>query len=128
MRPPWRFMTLCDGAVILALLAVAVAGVARLATAPRGGRIVVTDGVRTVYTAPLGIPRSVELAGPLGRSRLEIDDSGARIVTAPCPRKVCMTMGPVRRTGELIACIPNRILVRVDAPANEEAPFDLISR
>lgn len=128
MSSPWRFMTTGDWLLVVALLAIAVAGLARLAGAPSGGRVVVTDGDRTVLTAPLDSHNSFELNGPLGPSRLEIDERGARITVAPCPRRVCMTMGPIRRSGELIACIPNRILVRVEAAGNQESAFDLISR
>lgn len=128
MKYPWRFMTTGDGVIVVALLVIAVTGIVRLATSPGGGRIVVTDGDRIVFTAPLDSHNSFELNGPLGPSRLEIDEQGARITAAPCPRRVCMTMGPIRQRGELIACIPNRILVRVEAEGPQEAAFDLISR
>jgi len=128
MRSFWRFMTTGDWLLVVALLAIAAAGLARLASAPGGGRVVVTDGERTVLTAPLDSHNSFELNGPLGLSRLEIDERGARITAAPCPRRVCLTMGPIRQSGELIACIPNRILVRVEATGIQEAAFDLISR
>jgi hypothetical protein len=128
MTPPWRIMTGGDWLVVLVLLAVALAGLAWIATAPAGTRVVVTSGERICFTAPLDQPRSVDLDGPLGQTRLVIDDQGARITDSPCPRKLCVAMGPARHSGDLLACIPNRILVRIDSPAAAEAPYDLLSR
>lgn len=127
MTSLWRLMTVADRVLVLLLLVLSGAGLLLVAFAPAGARLVVTDGERTLFAAPLDDQREVALEGPLGTSRLEISANGARITDAPCPRRVCMTMGPIRQSGELIACIPNRILVRVEAPPAGESAFDLIS-
>lgn len=127
MKTPWQIMTAGDGALILALLALALGGLAWLGTAPQGQRVIVTCDERTLFTAPLDQPRTVDLSGPLGPTRLVIEAGGARITASPCPRKICMAMGTARHAGDLLACVPNRIVVHVDAPG-EEAPYDLLSR
>lgn len=128
MKALWQVMTAGDWLVILLLLGVSLAGLVWLATAPGGTHVVVTSGEQTCFTAPLDQPRSVDLNGPLGQTHLVIDAQGARITDSPCPRKICVSMGSVTHTGELLACVPNRILVRIDSPADEEAPYDLLSR
>jgi hypothetical protein len=128
MKAPWRFMTAGDWLVVLFLLTVSLAGIAWVAAAPGGTRVVVTSGEQTLFTAPLDQPRSVDLDGPLGQTHLVIDDQGVRITASPCPRKICISMGTARHTGDLLACVPNRILVHIDNPADEEAPYDLLSR
>ena len=128
MKTPWHFMTAGDWLVILLLLAVSLAGIGWVATAPGGTRVVVTSGGRTLFTAPLDQPRSVDLDGPLGQTHLVIDDQGVRITDSPCPQKICISMGPARHTGDLLACVPNRILIHIDSPADKETPYDLLSR
>ena len=128
MRTPWQIMTGADWLVVLFLLGTALAGLGLVATAPGGTQVVVTSDGQTCFTAPLGQPRSVDLDGPLGQTHLVIDDQGARITDSPCPRKLCIAMGPARRAGDLLACVPNRILVHINSPAGEEAPYDLLSR
>ena len=128
MKAPWHFMTAGDWLVIMFLLTISLAGIAWVATAPGGTRVVVTNGEQTLFTAPLDQPRSVDLNGPLGQTHLVIDDQGARITSSPCPRKICISMGTARHAGDLLACVPNRILVYIDSPAAEEAPYDLLSR
>ena len=128
MKAFWQVMTGGDWLVILSLLGLSLAGLAWVATAPRGTHVIVTSGDQTCFTAPLDQPRSVDLDGPLGQTHLVIDAQGVRITASPCPRKICISMGSVTHTGELLACVPNRILVRIDSPAGEEVPYDLLSR
>lgn len=128
MKPLRNYLTRADWTVILLLAVVGLLGLALLWLAPPGRRIVVTDGERLLYQARLDQAGLVDIDGPLGTSRLRLDPDGARIVQAPCPLKICMQMGPVRRQGELIACVPNRILVQVEGGPREASRHDLISR
>lgn len=128
MKAPWQVMTPGDWLVVLALLGISLAGIAWLAAAPTGSRVVVTCGDQTCFTAGLDQDRSVDLDGPLGRTHLVIDAKGAYVTSSPCPRKVCMAMGPAKRSGDLLACVPNRIMVRIEGPNGQEGPYDLLSR
>ena len=121
-------MTGMDWLVVLLLLCTSLTGIAMVVAAPRGTRVVVTSDGKTCFVAPLDQYRSVDIEGPLGLTHLVIDDLGAHITSSPCPHKTCINMGPVKRSGELLACVPNRILVRIDSPGDEEAPYDLLSR
>ncbi len=128
MKTPWQIMTGGDWLVVLLLLGASLAGLVWIATAPEGTRVVVTSGEQVLFTAPINQPHNLSFDGPLGPTRLVIDDQGVRITDSPCPRKTCISMGPARHTGDLLACVPNRILVRIDSPADPEAPYDLLSR
>jgi hypothetical protein len=121
-------MTGGDWLVILILLTLSLAGIAWVATAPKGTHVVVTRGEQILFKAPLDQPYSVDLDGPLGQTHLIIDNQGARITSSPCSRKICISMGSARHSGDLLACVPNRIMVHIDSPSTEEAPYDLLSR
>ena len=128
MRFLLQRMRTADRLVVLGLLLAALAGSAWLATAPTGQRVLVSDGSRVLFAAPLDAARQVDLAGPLGTTRLAITADGARIIASPCALKACMGMGPARRPGDLLACLPNRILVLVEGEREGDAPYDLLSR
>jgi hypothetical protein len=128
MISPWQVMTAGDWLVVVGLLGISLAGIAWLAAAPTGSRVVVTCGDQTCFTADLDQVSSVDLDGPLGTTHLVIDAKGAYVTGSPCPRKVCMSMGPARRSGDLLACVPNRIMVRIEGPTGTERPYDLLSR
>lgn len=128
MKAPWHFMTGGDWLVVLVLLLTSLAGVAWIAAMPEGSRVLVTSGEQLCFVAPLDQPRTVAIDGPLGQTQLVIDEQGARIVDSPCPAKICVGMGPAKHTADLLACVPNRILVRIDGTSGGEGSYDLLSR
>ena len=128
MRRLWQRMTAADRLVSGALLLAALGGIVLVVGAAPGARVVAGDGERVLFAAPLNEPREVELAGPLGVTRLAVGRDGARIVDSPCALKTCMGMGPARRPGDLLVCLPNRILVEVHGPAADASTHDLLSR
>lgn len=121
-------MTRGDLLIIGLLLTMALTGIALLATTPAGTRVIVTSGDQTCFVAELDQSHSVDLEGPLGKTHLVVDSKGVQITGSPCPRKICLSMGPARQTGDLLACVPNQILVRIENPAGHEALYDLLSR
>lgn len=128
MKAPWNFMTGGDWLVVLILLMLSLAGIFSIVVMPEGSRVLVTCGDELCFTAPLDQPRTFGIDGPLGQTKLVIDEQGARIVESPCPRKICVSMGAAKHTADLLACVPNRILVHINGPSGEEMSYDLLSR
>ncbi|WP_298035788.1 NusG domain II-containing protein [uncultured Desulfuromonas sp.] len=121
--------TLLDRAIVLLLLAAAVASLWLVGRGPQGGRVVVEQGGKVVYTAPLDEDRTVSLPGPLGKTVLAIRGGAVCVAESPCPLKVCMGMGEVARAGELLACVPNEFLIRIEGQTSlERGDYDLLSR
>ena len=121
-------MTGGDWIIVAVLLLMAMTGIGWIATSPVGSRVIVTSENETCFVAGLDEKHQVDLDGPLGKTRLVIDEKGAYVTGSPCPRKVCISMGPAQYSGDLLACIPNRIMVRIENTGDEEAPYDLLSR
>jgi len=128
MKAPWHFMTGGDWLVVLLLLTSSLGGIVSIAAMSEGSRVLVTCGDELCFTAPLDQPRTLAIDGPLGQTKLVIDERGARIVESPCPRKICVSMGEAKHTGDLLACVPNRILVHIDGSSGKEVSYDLLSR
>jgi hypothetical protein len=72
------------------------------------------DSQIAVY--PLSVEGEVSVFGPLGETHIVIHDGGASVTDSPCRDKLCMSMGHISRRGGWIACLPNRVFLRVDAP------------
>ena len=128
MKAPWHFMTVGDWLVVLLLLTTSLGGIVSIAAMSEGSRVLVTCGDELCFTAPLDQPRTLAIEGPLGQTKLVIDEQGARIVESPCPRKICVSMGVAKNTADLLACVPNRILVHIDGSSGKEVSYDLLSR
>ena len=120
-------MTGLDRLIVATLLLTVFASFFLLGALPQGERVLVERDGRLLFSAPLAENRVVDLEGPLGRTRLEIRDGRARILASPCPTKACIGMGAITRRGELLACVPNQLLVRIDGEGGG-ADHDLLSR
>lgn len=120
--------TVLDRGIVAALLLMTAASFWLVRKAVPGERVVVERGGKVVFTAPLATEHSVSLPGPLGETLVTIHDGRVCIDDSPCPLKVCMGMGEVSRTGELLACVPNDLLVRIEGAEEEERGYDLLSR
>jgi hypothetical protein len=94
-----------------------------------GSRLVVSSGDNILFVAPLNQDQQFELSGPLGSTKLQISNGAVRVLSSPCPQKICIGMGQVSRSGELLACVPNRLVIRIEGEsADRESGYDLLSR
>jgi hypothetical protein len=93
-----------------------------------GERVVVSSGAQIRFVAPLDQDQQFELSGPLGMTRLQIGGGGVRVLSSPCPKKICIGMGEARHSGDLLACVPNRLVIRIEGGAPPKESYDLLSR
>jgi len=62
--------------------------------------------------------------GDLGPSEIIIDEHGARIAASPCSSQRCVLSGAHTHAGDIIACVPNRILITLRG--SDRTAFDAI--
>jgi hypothetical protein len=131
LKGAWRRTRPLDRLLVALLLILCGVLLVWLRPGPPGSRVVVEREGKVIFTAPLDEERTVELAGRLGSTRLAIRHGSVCILDSPCPRKICIGMGSITRTGELLACVPNGLLVRIDGgpgAQNSKPAYDLLSR
>lgn len=121
----WRRITRTDVGIILFLVLVALFSLWFSLGRSVGHYVVIYEGDKLVFTAPLGQERSTKLHGPLGETQVEIHSGKVRVTSSPCARKVCIGMGAIHRSGDLLACVPNRVVVRIEG---DQGGYDLLSR
>ncbi len=69
------------------------------------------DEERFIY--PLSEDREIDVEGPLGKTHIVIKNERVHVDASPCRDKICIAMGHAQFTGDWIACLPNRVFVRV---------------
>jgi len=57
--------------------------------------------------------QTIDVPGPLGISRLIVEDGRIRFVQSPCDTKQCIHQGWIKHGGELAACLPNKVTVQI---------------
>lgn len=75
------------------------------------------------------IGKTVEIETEFGYNIIEVGDEEVRVIEASCPDKLDVLQGTISRPGELIVCLPNRLVIEiVGAEEAEENEVDHISR
>ncbi|WP_349945634.1 NusG domain II-containing protein [Lacrimispora sp. BS-2] len=77
-------------------------------------QVVVTVDGKPVVTLDLHKDTDMVIDGYGGTDHLVIKDGYASITEASCPDKVCVRTGKIHRSGELIVCLPNRVVVTIE--------------
>ncbi|MDR0669000.1 MAG: NusG domain II-containing protein [Treponema sp.] len=75
--------------------------------------VVESDGRRWEF--PLGATETIAVDGPLGDTVVELRERRVRVVSSPCTGQNCVAAGAIRGHGQWIACLPNRVMVSVQA-------------
>ena len=125
--PPWPAPPTAGDIVLVTAVLLAAAGL--LAVRPGGGtprsaRVQVGDEV--VHMLPLDRAARVEVSGPVGVSRVAVEDGRVRVLDSSCVQRICVRRGWLREVGDVAACVPNRLVVRVEGEGRR--PFDGVSR
>jgi hypothetical protein len=76
-------------------------------------------GPHQEWIFPLDSERTVAVPGPLGDTVVQIRQGQARVLSSPCPEKICLRSGAIARPGQWIACLPNRVFIDIQAGPRE---------
>lgn len=105
--------TLGDKILIVFLILVNVFLFAKMGAGTKGDWVVIEVEQIEVARYPLSEDRLIPVKGRLGVTQVTIEKGKARIGHSPCNNKICIKSGEIQYADRLIACIPNRVVVRV---------------
>lgn len=100
-------------AAVVILLAAGVIFVALLFNKQPGKTVVVTIDQVEFGRYRLDQDRTVEIKGS-GSNLLVIENGHAYVKSADCPDKICVNHKPIVRSGEVIVCLPNKVVVEIE--------------
>ena len=123
----WQATRPFDRVILLGLFALALLGVWGGVSRTPGAEVVVEQDGVVRYVAPLDRPARAEIPGPYGDTIIEVRDGAAAVVAATCPERRCMAMGRIRHQGDVVACLPNRVVLRITGGDRKQS-YDLLSR
>jgi len=73
-----------------------------------------------------GAPIHFKAEGKLGISNIIIGSNGVHFSSSPCTTQFCVINGHRSEGGDIIACVPNRILVSIKGSRLSGSHFDAI--
>lgn len=63
-----------------------------------------------------------------GKNTIAFYDHGVAAQSADCPDHVCVHTGFIHRPGEIIACLPNRVIIEIEGETETEGAMDAIAQ
>ncbi len=105
-------------------------------THSRQRRVFIEVGNKVVRRFMLGekpLPQEISIPLPKGEARLEMKQGRVRMLAMKreiCPKGICSQMGWIGSPGEMIICMPNRLVVGIEASGGEvdEPDMDAVTR
>jgi hypothetical protein len=112
-----------DVVLIVVVLAVSTFSIIRVAQGRRSDpagptAAVVKSGDDEIARLDLGLDTVYDLADE--GMRLEVKGGRVRVLESDCPQQICVHSGWIERPGQVVACVPNRVIVTVES---EDEPF-----
>lgn len=69
----------------------------------------------------------INIKTDLGENVIEIKDGGVSIIEADCPDQVCVKDGHKEHPGDVIVCLPNKVIIEIKGEVND-SNVDIISQ
>jgi len=77
------------------------------------------------FSKNLNRDETFNTTGHIGETSIEIANKTIRVVSSDCPQKLCIRQGSIKQTGEIIVCVPNKLIISIEGrPKNK---FDAIT-
>ncbi|MHC6204318.1 NusG domain II-containing protein [Breznakiellaceae bacterium SP9] len=113
-----------DGGIILVFsLVTALSAFIVYDSSTVGNTVVITsNNVRWVF--PEDAQETVVVPGPLGTTTVELRGGAVRISASPCANQSCIAQGKIHSRGQWLACLPNGVMVSLEARGSTSAAAD----
>jgi hypothetical protein len=128
---PWagilKIITLGDKILVVVIVILAIISLVAVNRLKQPGQIVIIEVAgRMVHQLNLNEAREISVAGPIGTTRVKIDHHAVQVISSDCPEKLCIKTGKIRHAGEIIVCVPNKVVVKITE--KRKTQFDVITQ
>ena len=109
--------------VLVIVLCAAVTVLVSLAVYKRGSEslMVVIKSHDKTWIFPLEAEEELFVPGTIGETVVHIHSGRAAIVSSPCSGQTCVAAGELERSGQWVACLPNRVFLHVESAKGNDA-------
>lgn len=83
------------------------------------------DEYKKIYFGENMEGKTFEVKTDYGFNKIEIGNDKVRVIEADCPDKLDVKQGWISNPGEIIVCLPNRLVIEIksDAKANDDVDY-----
>lgn len=120
------------GALILLALILSAAAAWVLAARSPGGTTanIYLDGVcvESIDLSAVAEPYSFSVNGPCGSNQITVESGRICVSEADCPDHICIHQGWISDGVAPIVCLPNKLVIRIEADASNTGGIDSVTK
>jgi hypothetical protein len=120
----FKYLLLGDYLVVLLGLVLVVYLFKSLWHTEHAAKLQIRQGDKVFATFSLNQDRTIDVAGPLGNSRIVIQQGKARFLESPCSNQYCVHQGWLSHVGQAAICLPNRVSLEL---LGADKPYDSLN-
>ncbi len=124
-------MTKCDKFLIILVLIVSIISIIIIGKATSNydttyAEIYVDGNLYKKYSLDKNLNEVVTIETKHGKNIIEIEGYNVRMIESSCINKLCIKQGTIHKQGQLIVCLPNKVVVQIIGK-NSSSDLDTIS-
>jgi len=85
------------------------------------------DEYKKIYFGENMEGKNIEIKTEFGYNKIEIGEGKVRVVEADCPDELDVKQGWISNPGEIIVCLPNRLIIEIKSDEKRDDGVDYIS-
>lgn len=58
--------------------------------------------------------QNLYVEGSMGKTSIQIKNNKVRVTHSDCPEKICARTGWISNVGQIIVCVPNKVVIKID--------------
>ena len=91
-----------------------------------GDTVTIEVNGKVVRQADLHTSQQITVTGSIGKTIIKIDRGTASVIHSDCSQKICVKTGKIHRIGEMIVCVPNKVVIKINGQSKNQ--FDVITQ
>mgnify|MGYP006278527413 CR=1 FL=1 len=72
------------------------------------------------YRITKDLDKEINIDTDLGSNTIHLNSKGANITDANCPDKVCVEDGLISESGEMLVCLPHKVVIEIKSDKKSE--------
>jgi hypothetical protein len=90
-----------------------------------GDDVIIEVKGQVVQRLDLNTSQEITINGAIGRTIVKIEGGAAQVIHSDCPEKICVKTGKITYVGEIIVCVPNKVVIKIIG--KQKNSFDVIT-
>lgn len=91
-----------------------------------GDSVIIEVKGKVEHQLDLDTSQEISVVGTIGKTTIKINQRAVQVIYSDCPQQICVNTGKIHRAGEIIVCVPNKVVVKINGKRKNQ--FDVITQ